>query len=54
MRICEHCLQALQSRGEVRRYTTIDIELELELEEDKTIICEWCEEPIEDGYIYEI
>ena len=52
MRICKHCLDAIMSRGEVKRYTTIDIELELE--EDETILCEWCEEPIFEPYIYEI
>ena len=44
MRICEHCLMALQSRGEVEEYKTVYID------EEDGIICEWCEEEILDYY----
>lgn len=48
MRICEHCLMALQSRGEVEEYKTVYID------EEDGIICEWCEEEILDYVLYEI
>ena len=48
MVICEHCLEAIKSRGE-----KVIIKDDFYIEEEDGIICEWCEEEI-DGKAYEI
>lgn len=46
MVLCEHCLQAIKSRGERVKTELFYVDIE------DGVICEWCEEEIE-GEAYE-
>lgn len=47
LKICLHCLMAIESHEGRQRVTKV------ELDDEDEVTCEWCDEVIEDCYYYE-
>ena len=44
LKLCPHCLAALQSREGRQCFLTVDVELDYDPEEQESIVCDWCED----------